>query len=98
MGPLLTLYLDGTERRVHSDLWRVQLLPGEPKTGVVIRVQIDPEAKIRWEELDRLVELVELEYGGSDGRVQEYLSGRRNIRRFGWSRHRESLIDISLEL
>lgn len=95
MGPLLTLNLDGTERQVHSDLWRVWLMPGEPEAGVVIRVQIDPDSKIRWEELDKLVELVELEYGGRDSRVQDYLSRRHDIHRFGWSGHQQSQIDLS---
>jgi len=95
MGPLLTLNLDGTERQVHIDLWRIWLLPGEPEPGVVIRVQIDPEARIHWEELDRLTELVEIYYGGGDPGVQEYVASRHGISRLGWSGHRQSRIDLS---
>lgn len=95
MGPLLRLNLDGTERPVHEDLWRIWLLPGEPEPGVVIRVQIDPEAAIRWEELDRLKELVELRYEGCDSRVQAYLAARPQLSRFDWTGHRQSRIDLS---
>jgi len=95
MGPLLTLNLDGTERQVHNDLWRIWLLPGEPEPGVVIRVQIDPEAAIRWEELNRLPGLCELRYGGRDPRVQEYLAARHGITRLAWSGHGQSLLDLS---
>jgi hypothetical protein len=95
MGPLLTLNLDGTKRRVHSDLWRIWLLPGEPEPGVVIRVQIDPEAAIRWEELDRLPELVELQYSGRDARLPKYLAARPGITRLSWSGHRQIQLDLS---
>lgn len=95
MGPLLTLNLDGTKRKVHSDLWRLWLLPGEPEPGVVIRAQIDPEAALRWEELDRLPELVELYYEGRDPRVQEYLAARPGITRLSWSGHGQTRLDLS---
>lgn len=94
MGPLITINLDGTERQVHSDLWRVWLLPGEPEPGVVIRVPINPEAKIHWEELDRLPELTELQYTGADGRVVDYLATHSGIHRFGWSGHQLAVIDL----
>ena len=94
MKELITINLDGTERRVHCDLWRIWLLPGEPEPGVVIRVRIDPNAPIRWDELDRLPELVEIHYSGRDTRVQEYLAARPGItpiwaRRWGcWTSRR----------
>jgi hypothetical protein len=95
MGPQLTINLQGTERRVPNDLWRIWLLPGEPETGVVIRVPIDPEAPVRWEELDQLPELREIQYSGRDVRVLEYLAARPDLNRLAWSDHRQTLLDFS---
>lgn len=94
MGPLLTFNLDGTERRAYGDLWRVWLL-AEAEAGVPVQIQVDPQAALRWEELDRLPELIELHYQGADPRVQEYLAARPQISRFDWTGHRQSRIDLS---
>ena len=64
--PTIPLLLQGTPVETHADLWRFWLMPGEPEPGVQIRKAIDPTKPISWRELDKLLQLYEIAYRGTD--------------------------------
>lgn len=89
------LNLDGSSRRVRSDLWRLWVQPRPPEPEVQVQIQADPDARLKWGELSKLKELVELHYTGRDAGVVEYLASRPEIRTFEWSAHGRPRIDLS---
>lgn len=91
----VSLLLQDAPVEVHRDLWRFWLLPGEPESGVVIRKAIDPKKPIAWRELDKLPELIELEYQGVDAGIIAYVTKRAGLKTMRWTAHGQSTIDLS---
>jgi hypothetical protein len=77
-----------------ASTWRLWL-EGEPEEGLAMRVRVDPNAPIAWRELDKLKELVELEYQGTDARVATYVATNKKLRTFRWLRHAKVRIDLA---
>lgn len=84
MEPTLQIALDGTSRLVSADLWRVRV-DSTPQSEAPLHVSVRPGTALRWEELDRLGQLVELDYVGDDPGVVDYVARRQTIVELSWT-------------
>jgi hypothetical protein len=89
----VTLRLDGRPYEARADRWRVSLGPG-PAGDSMIHIQLDEAAPVVWSELDRLAELTEVSYAGTDAGLEAYVRTRPRLRTLVMTRHGRATIDL----
>ncbi|MCC7542523.1 MAG: hypothetical protein IT379_40275 [Deltaproteobacteria bacterium] len=94
MESVRKIALDGVPRDAAADLWRV-FIDSEASDDVPVHLSVAPGARLRWDALDELPDLAEINYAGDDTGIIEYVRRRPAILDLSWRGRLPDRIDLA---